>query len=155
MKLYESMATEDVKQLALREPVLASADETVKAAIGKMRARKLGCVIVIDSDRKPVGIFTESMLTQLLITDPAGVADKLATRMSSHCPVVRETDLVSRVLQSMQVENTRFLAVVDGEGRVTGLTGQKGLMEYIADHFPQQVLVQRVGSRPPQEREGA
>lgn len=155
MKLYESMASEQVTSLALREPVLATPEETVRAAVRRMRNRKLGCVIVVDADKRPVGIFTESMLTQMMVNDPAGVVDPIKTRMSVHCPVVGQDELVSRVLQSMQVENTRFLAVVDKSGRVVGLTGQKGLMEYIADHFPQQVLVQRVGSRPPQEREGA
>ena len=39
---------------------------------------------------------------------------------------------------------------------VVGLTGQKGLMEYIADLFPQEVHVQRVGTKPfPATREGA
>ncbi len=52
--------------------------------------------------------------------------------------------------------NVRFLVVVDDEGCVAGLTGQKGLMEYIAEQFPQEVLVQLVGTEPyPHSREGA
>ena len=45
----------------------------------------------------------------------------------------------------------RFLCVLDEDGRTrVALTGQKGLSEYIADHFPQQVMVQRVGGKPGQ-----
>ncbi|MEM6329279.1 MAG: CBS domain-containing protein [Planctomycetota bacterium] len=155
MKLYESIATEPVTQLAIREPVLSPPSETVADAVRRMRAKDLGCVIVVDDDRRPLGYFTESMLTQLLVNDPSALDDPISIRMSEQCPIVREADLVSKVLKSMQTENTRFLGVVDAQGRVTGLTGQKGLMEYIADHFPQQVLVQRVGSGPLKEREGA
>lgn len=155
MQLYESFARETVSQLALRKPVVCSPDTTVKAAIKKMRQRKLGCVIVVDDDTRPVGIFTEGMITQMLVTDPAGIDDRVSARMSTHCPTVTLGQPVARVLEALQRENTRFLCVVSGEGQVVGLTGQKGLMEYVADHFPQQVLVQRVGSKPPQEREGA
>ena len=40
--------------------------------------------------------------------------------------------------------------------RIAGLTGQKGLIEFVADHFPGQVMVQRIGGQPyPSDREGA
>lgn len=155
MKLYESLATETVDQLAIREPVLCTGEVTVRSAIQRMQAQKLGCVIVVDADRRPIGFFTESMLTQLLLNDPGAIRAPIAERMSVYCPMVRTTDQVSRVLRAMEQENTRFLCVVDAEGRVVGLTGQKGLMEYIADHFPQQVLLHRVGKKPPMDREGA
>jgi hypothetical protein len=45
--------------------------------------------------------------------------------------------------------------VVDEEGKVTALAGQKSLMEYVAEHFPGQVMVQRIGCPPCSEREGA
>ena len=46
--------------------------------------------------------------------------------------------------------------VLDNDGKVIALTGQKGLMEYIADHYPGQIMVQRVGVPPySQSREGA
>ncbi len=48
----------------------------------------------------------------------------------------------------MKIKNVRFLCVVDEDRRVVGLTGQKGLMEYVADHFPRQVMVQRIGCTP-------
>ena len=45
---------------------------------------------------------------------------------------------------------------VDDQGKLVGLTGQKGLMEYVAEHFPGEVMVQRVGEKPyTQSREGA
>ena len=66
------------------------------------------------------------------------------------------TDPIADVLAALELKNVRFLAVLDEEGRLVGLTGQKGLMEYVADHFPGQVAVQRINCGPfPQEREGA
>lgn len=155
MGLYESLADEAVGTLTLRVPVLCSPDNTCGEAVGRMRRRKLGCTLVVDDDSKPLGIFTERMLTRLLVERPAALADPVEQRMSQHFVRVGLGEPVLRVLEAMRREDTRFVCVVDEEGRVAALSGQKGLMEFIADHFPQQVMVQRVGKRPPQQREGA
>lgn len=155
MKLLQNMNQEPVAQLALRDPVLCRADDSLQAAIDEMRNRKLGCVIVIDDQRKPIGMFTESMLTQLLAQGVAPLDDPLSKHMAERWPWVKQDDPIVDVLEAMQAKNVRFICVVDEEGRVVGLTGQKGLMEYIAEHFPEQVMVQRVGAAPYAEREGA
>ena len=55
-----------------------------------------------------------------------------------------------------EARGARFVCELDEQGKVKGLTGQKGLSEYIADHFPEQVMVQRVGGQPGMgTREGA
>jgi CBS domain-containing protein len=156
MGLQENMQKETVSRLALRAPVTADRDTTVRQAVTLMRERKLGCTIVIDQDGKPIGMFTESMLTQLLAENAAGIDEPLEKHMTEQLPWVRSTDPIVNVLEAMELKNTRFLCVVDDEDRLAGLTGQKGLMEYVAEHFPSQVMVQRIGGKPyTQDREGA
>ncbi len=155
MALQQNIATEPVARLDLREPVLCGPAESIREVIVRMRERKLGCVIVVDIDRKPLGMFTEGMLTQLLCGDPSALDDAVGDHVAAQWPWVLDTDPISLVLDAMHTKNVRFIGVVDDDGRIMGLTGQKGLMEYVAEHFPQQVMVQRVGSPPPAEREGA
>ncbi len=156
MGLKENLQNELVSRLALRMPVVASAEATVRQSILQMRKRKLGCVIIVDDDDGPLGIFTEGMLRLMLVGNPSAIEEPLGDHMKQDVQWVRLTDPVSRVLQAMQNEKTRFIGVIDSEGRLVGLTGQKGLMEYVAEHFPQQVMVQRVGIPPYSvEREGA
>ena len=156
MGLKENLRNEPVSRLALREPVVASAEATVREAILEMRKRQLGCVIIVDDDHRPLGIFTEGMLRQMIVGNPAAVEEPLRDHMTREVPWIRLTDPVIKVLQAMQIEKTRFVGVIDSEGRLVGLTGQKGLMEYVADHFPQQVMVQRIGVPSYSvEREGA
>lgn len=156
MGLYQNMQVEPLSELALREPIVVSPSITVRDAVLKMRGSNLGCVIAVDEQQKPVGMFTESMLTQLLVTDPAGLNEPLKAHLSTHWPWVKQTDKIVDVLEAMQMKNIRFLCVVDEEGRLVGLTGQKGLMEYVAEHFPGQVMVQRIGGSPyPSQKEGA
>jgi CBS domain-containing protein len=156
MALRENLLHEPVSRLALREPVIASPNATVREGILAMRKRELGCVFIVDEDQRPLGIFTEGMLRQLIVRNPAAVEEPLRDHTTQEAPWVRLTDPVAKVLEAMQSKNTRFVGVLDSEGRLAGLTGQKGLMEYIAEHFPQQVMVQRIGGTPHLgEREGA
>jgi CBS domain-containing protein len=156
MGLKENLQNEPVSRLALREPVVANAKATVREGILRMRERGLGCVIIADDDHRPLGIFTEGMLRRMLVSNPAAVEEPLGEHMNRAARWVRLTDPVIKVVQAMQNEKTRFVGVIDDEGRLAGLTGQKGLMEFVAEHFPQQVMVQRIG-RPAYfaQREGA
>ena len=93
---------------------------------------------------------------QLIAKGAAYLDDPVSMHTADRFPWVSSTDPVAQVLESMQVKNVRFLCVVDEAGRVTGVTGQKGLMEYIAEHFPNQVMVQRIGREAQMhQREGA
>lgn len=156
MGLKENMRSDPVSRLNLREPVVAGPSASVREGIQRMRKRKLGCVIVVDDQRRPLGILNEGMLRQMLSVNPAVIDAPVRDYMNASARWVRLTDPVVQVLRAMQNENTRFVGVVDDEGRLAGLTGQKGLMEYVAEHFPEQVSVQRIGqSTHYAQREGA
>jgi arabinose-5-phosphate isomerase len=156
MGLLERFETETVEKLNIRNPITIDASASVRRAIEKMRAGRLGCAIVVDSDHKPIGVFTEAILRHLLANSPPSIEGQVDSAMARNFPCVQATDKIEFVLQAMELKNTRFVVVVDRDGRVCGLTGQKGLMEYIAEYFPHQVMVQRIGTRPyPSNREGA
>lgn len=155
MGLQQNIATEPVSKLDIRTPVLCGPNDSVRSAIHSMRERNLGCVIVVDKRQAPLGMFTESMLVQLLSRDRGQLDDPIRLHMAEQWPKVNLSDHIAFVLEAMQTKNVRFIGVLDDEGRVVGLTGQKGLMEFVSEHFPQQVMVQRVGSPPPKHREGA
>ncbi len=156
MGLYENMHSEKVARLALRDPVVVQENSTISDAIKAMRQRKLGCAIIVNDRRVPQGLFPESDLTKLLSENPGVVNEPLAKFIKKEWPSVRDTDPIARVLEALESQNVRFLIVVDEQGQLVGLTGQKGLMEYVAEHFPGQVIVQRIGGNPyPVEREGA
>ena len=155
MGLFENIKKDKVKDLNLRDPVLALPGDKVRDVVQAMRKLNLGCAIVVDQARKPVGMFTESMLTQMVARAPESIHDEIDAHCADRWPQVSLDDPVGAVLDALEAKNIRFLSVVDKSGRIAGLTGQKGLMEYVADHFPQ-VTVQRVGQQPSSKtREGA
>lgn len=156
MGLQENIRNDLVNQLQLREPVSVSPEVSLRETVTTMRNRNIGCAAVVDKEFKPVGIFTESMLTELLSHGPVELEKPVKEYMAKRYPWVRTNDPVAEMLEAMQLKNVRMLCVVDEQDRLVGLTGQRGLMEFVADHFPGQIMVQRVGLAPfPADREGA
>ena len=156
MSLQQNLASETVDKLNLRKALTIAPDQSVRDAVMTMRNGDLGCVVVVDDENKPVGLFTEAMLRLAICRDPCCVGAKIAEHMATAYPWVATDDTIDTVLEAMEAKNHRFVVVVDDDHRVAGLTGQKGLMEYVAEHFPEEVMVQRVGTKPyPVTREGA
>jgi len=157
MGLKENLQSECVAKLPTRDAILIRAETTVQQAVDILQAKQLGCAVVVDADDKPIGVFTERTLIELLLQQPESL-DRIPARdhleEDWHC--VRSSDPIATVLDLVQKQGARFICELDEQGKVVGLTGQKGLSEYIADHFPAEVMVQRIGGQPGMEtREGA
>lgn len=156
MSLQENLSTEPVRRLNLRTPVLVDEASTVRDVVQAMRKARLGCAILVDGQSRPVGMFTEAILRETLARGARFLDEPVCEHAARTFPWVRLDDPVELVLDAMRSNNTRFICVVDDEQKVAGLTGQKGLMEYISEHFPRQVVVQQVGGEHyTHEREGA
>lgn len=156
MGLRESLRKDPVSKLPLRQAVTVSRKTTVRQAMAQMRQMHLGCVIVVDRNKKPIGKFTERKVMRLLVEDPGQLDDPVDKFMYPTGDPVPLDMPIARMVEIMQSRQLRFLSVVDQAGKVVALTGQKGLMEYIVDFFPRQVKVQRL--RPVlymRDREGA
>lgn len=156
MGLRENIVSEPVSSLPIREVLLVKRKTPVRETIRLMRERRLGCAIVVDSRNKPVGQVTERMVMRLLVERPAGLDETAEKIMESPVKLVPQDAPIGSMIRIMQKDAARYLCVVDEKGRAIGLTGQKGLMEYIAEYFPRQVKVQRLKSFMAwPEREGA
>ncbi len=156
MGLRQDILREPVSELVLRELIALKPGDTVRRAVAKMREKKLGCVVVVDADGRPLGKFTERLLIKLLLAGPQRLEEPVASHMAAVWGTIKLTDPIAKAIRVMQDKSLRFLIVLESDGRAVGLTGQRGLMEYIADHFPRAVKGQTMDSKLyMDQREGA
>ena len=111
---------DDLRKTPIRPPVTIRGTASVRDAVWAMRSAGLGCL-------------NESVKV---------LDDRVANQMVSRLPWVSPTESLNVVLESMEENNMRFLAVLDDKHRVIGITGQKTLMEFPGDYFPQKILTQ-------------
>lgn len=156
MGLRQDILNDSIEKLELRELIAVRPTTSVRAAIGLMRRKGLGCAVAVDDAGKPLGKFTERALISLLMEHKDALDRRVGDHLAEEWVSLKITDPISKLLECMQEKGLRFVVVVDDDGRAIGLTGQKGLMEYVAEHFPRAVLVQPMVSRVGMdEREGA
>lgn len=147
MGLREDILRESVTELEWRDVIRMKPTDTVRKTVETMRKERLGCVVICDDDGKVVGKFTERDLIRLLLINAEAMDEEVGHHMSGTWGVIRKGDPIAQVIDLMQEKKLRFVIVVDEDGKPVGLTGQKGVMEYIVDHFPRQVKVQMMESK--------
>jgi CBS domain-containing protein len=156
MKLQEILDSETVASLPIREAIAVESGTIARAAVAQMRTRDLGCAVVVDSGGSPIGLFTERCLMKMLTEGRSLDSSPVSDCSDRQCPVVKRDDPIGLVWRLIVQQGARFVCVTDDEGRLVGLTGQRGLSEFLCECFAGEVAVQRIGGTPwMQEREGA
>ena len=146
MGLHEDILNQPVSELDLRDVIVVDRHAEVRQAVSLMRQKRLGCVVIVDDQNKPLGKFTERVLVKLLENHSDALDQAVSDHMANTWACVQRTDPIAKVIEEMEAHKLRFVIVVDENGHPVALTGQKGVMEYIVDHFPRQVRAQRMSS---------
>lgn len=156
MGLRDDILHEPVSSMSLRPLVQVDEDATVGQAIAEMRQEKLGCVMVLDKAGKPIGQFNERLLMPFLLQHPDGTDDPVTRHMSRKVICVCQDEPIVKMIGQMETHRPRWVCVVDETGRAIALSGQRGVIEYIVNHFPRQILVQPIEKKLAiDQREGA
>lgn len=156
MGFRHDLETDTVGSLTLRSAIIVQPYTLVRAAVAMMRNHSLGCAVIADHAQVPSGIFTEHSVIDALMKDACFDSTPVCRFADPKFIAVRKSDPILRVWNAVQMASARFVCVTDDEGKVIGITGQRGLAEYVADCYAGQVAVQRLGSTPwMQQREGA
>jgi CBS domain-containing protein len=120
--------------------VTVAPDTTVGEAARLMRQHRIGCVLVEEAGRL-VGIFTErDILIRLVGTgyDPAAVrVDGVMTRDPE---TLTPDDPLGFALRMMSVGGFRHVPLTNREGKPVGILSVKDVVDFLVEHFPEQVL---------------
>ncbi len=156
MGFRDDLEQDPISSLPIRDAVVIQPDTTLREAVELMRARALGCAIVVDPSGTPSGMFTEKCLLHALRRDASLDDRTVSDHLEPEFRVVASSEPIARVWDAIERDGLRFICVTDEDGKLVGVTGQRGIAEYLAESFPRQVVVQRLGSTPwMQQREGA
>jgi CBS domain-containing protein len=130
-----------IKSLGLRPSAILGEETTVAGAITAMRAAKIGSVLVTRQGGGLTGIFTErDALNRLAL----GEIDPRKTALSAVMHEKPETltldDEIGYALRIMSHGGYRHVPLVDREGRPVGVVSVRDIVDFIADHFPDDIL---------------
>lgn len=141
--------TENLSQLAaipvrrLYQPgcLVLGQDEEAERAVEEMSTSSRGALVVENDEGVVAGIFTERDVLALSVLDDTSWRHKSLAQVMTKNPVsVTEDESIADALAKMSEGRFRHVPVVDGAGRAIATISIRDVVNYVAEHFPSDVL---------------
>jgi CBS domain-containing protein len=140
ISLSESDLRAPLRLLDLKRGVLVEVGTSVKECVEKMTARHIGCVLVVKG-RKLKGIFTERDVLLKIAGEKIDLAKaKVDDFMTPNPKTLTIDDPIGSALRLMNQGGYRHIPVVNKKGEPLTVISVRGLIDYIVEFFPQDVL---------------
>lgn len=138
-KLEASTFMRPVKDLKFPPPITLDLNEDLQDAVRFMQKKRTGCVLVTSGEQL-AGILTErDILTKALGHERYGSL-KVKDIMTASPESFQENDEIAYVVKAMCVGGYRHVPIVNENNVPVGMVSVKGIIRYIVDHFPDQIM---------------
>jgi len=111
--------------------VTAKENDKVRDIAIRMYEKKIGSVVIVDDEGKPIGIVTERDMVYVVAR--ALTPDTPAWMVMTENPIViNENALVTEAMEKMREQNIRHLPVVDASGKLVGMISFRDIIDFTA-----------------------
>lgn len=125
-----------VGKVCVREVVYAEPEESAREVARRMRSEGVGTLVVIDDDRRPVGMVTDRDLTTRVLADDRDPDRTFVEEiMTSNPETIRESTAIERALDKMKSRRVRRIIVVDDDDKLVGLLALDDVLDLLAEEF--------------------
>jgi CBS domain-containing protein len=132
------MVAMSVDRIYQRDVDTAELGSSVQTVAERMRQRTVGCLVVVNEVKEPIGIVTDR---DLVIRALAEGKDPYTTRieevMSFDLKTMPEDGSLEHALGAMRSGGFRRLPVVDEEGKLVGIVTLDDILMRLAEEFTQ------------------
>ena len=123
-------------RICVREVDFVEVGESVQVAAQRMHARNVGTLVVLDKEKRPVGMLTDRDLAVRVLAkagDP--IQTTVSEVMTQSLHTVSENTPIEDALRAMRLGRCRRLPVVDGTGQLVGLLSVDDIMDLLISEF--------------------
>jgi CBS domain-containing protein len=132
--LERGLLHDRIEILKPRPPLAVRPETPVGEVLKQMVADRMGCAVVVDDDRRLLGIFTERDALLRLNVDAAKFKDKpISSVMTKEPATLRERDKIAYALHRMHVGGFRHVPILDNDQRLVGVISVRGILAYLTE----------------------
>jgi len=131
--LERSLLGDSVSKLSPKRPITTSASTPVGEVVRLMVDRKIGCIVVVESD-EPVGIFSERDALRKIDPEAPHVAARPVSDFMTPRPQTLVADAkIAFAVQRMDLGGYRHLPVVGERGNLVGIISARDILRHLTD----------------------
>lgn len=119
--------TTSLGRLLAHELISVTPDTPTRSVLELMAEKHIGCMVMIDGDRRPVGILTQSDVIPRIVLPAADLAAPISTLMTEKPFTVPTTATAYDAALDMATHGIQHLVVVDSQGRAAGVVSERDL----------------------------
>lgn len=138
-----------LERFCRKQVATAQAVETVQAAAERMTQQHVGALVIVDGERRPLGILTDRDIVCRVLNERLDPGSTPVEAVMSANPVVaRDSDRIDEVAFTMHEKGVRRLPVVDASGKVVGMVSLDDLIVLFAAELGQTAATVRMNRGP-------
>jgi len=139
MQLSDKLREEKIRQLPLRKPIVVTTETPISDVIRGMKQQRRSCVLV-ENQGKIQGLITErDILVKHLAAKGAG-SESAKQIMTTSIHTLSPEDTLAKAIRVMTEGGYRHIPLAAETGKILGLLSARDIVDYIAEHFPAEVL---------------
>ncbi|MFN3804590.1 MAG: CBS domain-containing protein [Pyrobaculum sp.] len=120
-----------VSDVMVKNVVTVTKDDRIKDIAAKMYENKVGSVVVVNEEGRPVGIITERDMVYACARSLT--PDTPAWMVMTENPIaVNENELITAAIEKMRNLDVRHLPVVDAGGKLVGIISFRDIVDVVA-----------------------
>ncbi len=124
----------------LQKPAIVKSGTSITESVRLMQKMKIGCVLVEDENGGIIGIVTDGDLMHDFVGSTLSGDATIDNIMKPSPQMVDKNATVTETVEIFYHNKFRHVPVVDENKKVLGILSVRGLMNYIAEHMPAEVL---------------
>jgi len=139
MTIEQALRDERLGNLPLSDPACVKPGTSLRETLRLMRQESAGCVLVCDGERL-VGIFTERDVLDKLIGRGVSESEPVDRFMTPDPAYLGPSASLGEAVRLMTEGGYRHIPLLDDRGRRAGLIAARDIVNYVAEHFPAEVV---------------
>jgi CBS domain-containing protein len=140
--LEEAAFVLEIAKIIYKEPVVCKSDATIVEAASNMERHGVSSIVVIDDNRKPIGILTHKDLAKVIIRGEK--SDRVAAFMSAPVKTTSVTATIFDAFTKMTDVGIDHLVVVTKEDLIYGVVTRKDIQVHLEPSFSIVKLFRRI-----------
>jgi CBS domain-containing protein len=139
MTVEQALKRERLGSLPLSSPACVPLGTSLEQTLRLMRDQGAGCVLVCDGEAL-AGIFTERDVLNKIIGSGVSESEAVDRYMTRNPTTLTPGHTLGDAVRLMTERGYRHIPLLDDRGGRKGLVAARDIVNYIAEHFPAEVV---------------